>query len=399
MGEVIRQTAALLHIIRAYEHEQQHRVKIAYVVNEASFFISHRLPLAQEASRLGFDVVILCGSGTGEEALAAHNLQWRTYPLSRSGVNPLEEIRTLAALIKIYRTERPDLVHHVTIKPVIYGTLAARWSGVPAVVNAVPGLGFVFTRRGLIASIGRTLVNLMYRVSLSHPNMRVIFQNTDDMRAFITSAIVDRAHATLIRGAGVDLTAFRHLPEPPEPITFLLATRMLRHKGVAEYVAAARETKIRYPQWRFQLAGDVDAGNPASLSREQLLAWAESGDVEWLGYRDDVADLMAKSHVAVLPSYYREGLPKALLEAAASGRAMIATDIAGCREVVRDKVTGIIVPPRDAESLQSAMIRLGTDAEFRQRCGEASRKMAEALFSVEDVVRDTFLVYDQLAPA
>ena len=374
-------------------------MKIVYVVNEASFFISHRLPLAAEANRLGFDVVILCGAGTGEEALAAHNLAWRTYPLSRSGVNPLEEMRTLAALIKLYRTERPDLVHHVTIKPVIYGTLAARWSGVPAVVNAVPGMGFVFTRRGSIAAIGRTLVNLMYRVALSHPNMRVIFQNTDDMRAFIASTIVDRPHATLIRGAGVDLSVFRHLPEPPEPITFLLATRMLRHKGVAEYVEAARETKTRYPQWRFLLAGDVDVGNPGSLSREQLESWAEAGDVEWLGYRDDVADLMAQSHVAVLPSYYREGLPKALLEAAASGRAMIATDIAGCREVVRDKVTGIIVPARDAESLQSAMIRMGTDGEFRQRCGQASREMAEGLFSVEDVVRDTFLIYDQLAPA
>ena len=174
---------------------------------------------------------------------------------------------------------------------------------------------------------------------------------------------------------------------------------MLRHKGVAEYVAAAREIKTRYPQWRFLLAGDVDVGNPGSLSREQLESWAEAGDVEWLGYRDDVADLMAQSHVAVLPSYYREGLPKALLEAAASGRAMIATDIAGCREVVRDKVTGIIVPARDAESLQSAMIRMGTDGEFRQRCGQASREMAEGLFSVEDVVRDTFLIYDQLAPA
>lgn len=372
-------------------------MKIIYVVNEASFFLSHRLPLAQEASRRGHAVVILCGVGTGEELLAEHNLNWRSYPLSRSGINPLQELRTLRMLMKIYREEQPDLVHHVTIKPVIYGTLAARWGGVPAVVNAVPGMGFVFIRRGIIAATRRVFVNLMYRLSLSHPKMRVIFQNTDDMRGFIANAIVDRAHASLIRGAGVDLDTFRYLPEPPEPITFLLVARMLRHKGVVEFVTAAQTIKPQHPGWCFQLLGDVDSGNPASLSREQLLAWSADGDVAWLGHRDEVAELMARCHVVVLPSY-REGLPKTLLEAAACGRAMIASDIAGCREVVRDNVTGIIVPVRDVEHLVAAMIRMGTEHEFRQRCGEAARKKAEALFSVDDVIRDTFLVYDELVP-
>jgi len=370
-------------------------LKLVYVVNEASFFLSHRLPLAAEALARGDEVVVACGEGTGEARLSAAGIRCRPFPLSRSGFNPLAELRSFYLLWRIYQDERPDLVHHVTIKPVIYGTPAARWSGVPAVVNAVPGLGFVFTRRGQLAKLRRAFVYLMYRLALSHPNMSVIFQNKDDMRMFIDSGVVDRRAVTLIRGSGVDLEEFRYLAEPPPPVTFLLVGRMLRHKGVVEYVQAAREVKTQHPDWCFQLLGDVDPGNPASLTQDQLRDWAQEGIVEWLGQRSDVADLMANAHVVVLPSY-REGLPKTLLEAAASGRAMIASDISGCREVVRSEVTGLLVPIRTHEELASAMIRLGNNDELRQRFGRAAREKAEAVFSAEDVVRDTFLLYDQL---
>jgi len=371
-------------------------LKLVYVVNEASFFLSHRLPLAAEALARGDEVVVACAQGTGEARLTAAGIRCRTFLLSRSGANPLAEMRSFAALWRIYREEQPDLVHHVTIKPVIYGTIAARWTGVPAVVNAIPGLGFVFARRGQLARLRRGLVYLLYRLALSHPNMRVVFQNTDDMQNFINSRVVERRIATLIRGSGVDLNEFRYLEEPPPPITFLLVARMLRHKGVEEFVMAARVVKQRYPDWLFQLAGDVDQGNPGSLTHDQLRDWHDRGIVEWLGHREDVADLMADAHVVVLPSYYREGLPKTLLEAAASGRAMIASDIPGCREVVRHGVTGLLVPVRTHEELASAMIRLGNDEDLRQRCGRAAREKAEAVFSVEDVVRHTFLLYDQL---
>ncbi len=372
-------------------------MKIVYVVNEASFFLSHREPLATEARRRGIEVVVACGEGTGEARLAARGIRCEAFPLSRSGGNPLKELRSFFALWRLYRRERPDIVHHVTIKPVIYGTPAARWSGVPAVVNAVPGMGFVFIRRGLLAQLRRLFVQLMYRLALSHPNMRVIFQNTDDMQSFIDSGVVLRQEATLIRGSGVDLSSFRYLAEPPPPITFLLIGRMIRHKGVLEFVAAAREVRERYPEWRFQLVGDVDPGNPASLSQDELLDWSAEGTIEWLGRRDDVADLISDAHVVVMPSY-REGLPKTLLEAAACGRAMIASDIAGCREVVRAGVTGLLVPIRTSEELASAMVTLGTDDELRRRMGKAAREKAEAVFSIEDVVRHTFLVYEQLQP-
>ena len=341
------------------------------------------------------EVVVVCGVGTGEENVRAAEIDVRCVPLSRSGFNPIEEFRSLRALYRAYREEQPDLVHHVTIKPVLYGTTAARWSGVPAVVNAVPGMGFVFTRRGPWAAIRRAFVNLLYRLAMTHPNMRVIIQNTEDMQGFIASAIVDRAHTTLIRGSGVDLGQFAETPEPSGPVTFLLVGRMLRHKGVAEFVAAAQSVKRKHPDWRFRLAGDVDPGNPASLTEAQMAAWHQSGDVEWLGHRDDVAALMREAHVVCLPSY-REGLPKTLLEAAASGRAMIASDIAGCREVVRPGVNGLIVPARTAVPLAEAMLRLGEDDAMRQRFGRASRQKAEAVFSIDDVVKHTFRVYEQL---
>ncbi len=371
-------------------------MKILFVVNEAKFFLSHRLPIAEEASSRGYEVMVACGEGTGEQKLVALNIKYRTLPLSRSGINPMEELRTFRTLLKIYREERPDLVHHITIKPVLYGTAAARWSKVPAVVNAVPGMGFIFTRRGQIAALRRSFVNLGYRIALSHSNMRVIFQNIEDMRGFLGHAIIGRHQAALIRGAGVDLNLFRSTPEPAGHITFVLVARMLRDKGVREFAEAAEIVKEQYPDWRFRLVGEVDPGNPSSLCREEIDAWQTRGVVEWLGQRDDVELVIAAAHVVCLPSYGGEGLPKALLEGAASGRAMIASDIPGCREVVRDEVTGITVPPRDAKALAQAMLRLGEDPPLRARFGRSARQKAEAVFSVEDVVRHTFLVYEEL---
>ncbi len=370
-------------------------IKLIFVVNEANFLVSHRLALATEALARGYRVVIVCGEGTGEENLAQHGLSYQTMPLTRSGLNPLRELKTLRAIRTIYETEQPDIVHHVTIKPVLYGTRAASRAGVGAVVNAVPGMGFVFIRRGILASIRRAFVNLLYRLALSHRNMQVIFQNQDDMNGFISHAIVDREQSTLIRGSGVDLNEFRCAADPQGAMTFLLVGRMLRHKGVLEYVEAAKRLHKSRPDWRFQLVGDVDPGNPASLTQEQLGEWQDAGLVEWLGQRTDVPQLMANAHVVCLPSY-REGLPKTLLEAAATGRAMVSSDAAGCREVVRDEVTGLVVPVRDADSLARAMFRLGEDKELRQRFGRAARAKAEAVFSVDDVVSHTFRVYERL---
>jgi len=372
-------------------------VKIVYVVNEASFFFSHRIRLAQEARARGARVTLICGADTGEYMASEHDLEVLTVPLSRSGVNPWTELRTLFGLIRHYRRLKPDLVHHVTIKPVVYGTLAARLLNVGGVVNAVPGLGFVFTRRGARAALRRYLVAALYRFALAHRNMRVIFQNREDLQAFVDRRIVSRDQAVMIRGSGVDLKEFQASPEPPtQAIVFVLVARMLRDKGVTEFVDAARKLRVNYPDWDFWLVGDVDPGNPASLTIDQLLAWDKAGVVHWLGHREDVPEILRLSHVLVLPSYYREGLPKILLEAAATQRAMIASRVAGCLEIVTDGVTGLAVAPRDVEDLAGAMVRLGNDAGLRARLARAARSKAEAIFRVEDVVSDTFFVYRQL---
>jgi glycosyltransferase involved in cell wall biosynthesis len=368
---------------------------ILFVVNSAEFFLSHRRRLAEEASRRGARVAVVCGEETGEDGLLRYGIETHVIPLARAGSNPLAEWRSYRALVRIYAQTCPDLVHHVTIKPVIYGTRAARVCGVPAVVNAISGLGFVFTARGALPRVRRMAVNALYRVALVHPNMRIIFQNEDDEEEFLARLPIRREQAVLIRGSGVDLGEFVPRSEPAGPITFVLVARMLRDKGVCEFVDAAAQLRAERPDWRFRLVGDVDSGNPTSLTHAALERWQAAGSVEWLGHRDDVAAVLTNAHVVVLPSY-REGLPKALIEAAASGRAAIASDVPGCRDVVQDGVTGLLVPPRQATALANAMRRLGEDRDLRLAMGRAARARAEARYGLDDVVRQTFRVYDEL---
>lgn len=367
--------------------------KIGLVVNQADFLISHRLELASALRELGARVLIFCPSGTGEEKLEALGFEVVRYPLSRSGRSPFAELRSCFVLSRLYRELQPDLVHHVTVKPVLYGTRAARRQHVPAVINAVTGLGYLYTATGLSATIRRGVANLLYRVFMRHDSMRVIFQNSEDRDAFLKRGLVPAVDAVIIRGSGVDLNRFSATPSPAGAVSFLLVGRMLADKGVREFVTAARQLHRRYPGWKFRLLGGVDTGNPSALRREELEGFASEG-IEWLGHRMDVDLQLREHHVIVLPSY-REGMPKALLEAAASGRPVITTDIPGCRDIVRDGVTGLLVPPRDAAALTEAMEQLGNDDQLRRRMGEAGRIRASA-FSVEDVVEHTLRVYAAL---
>jgi glycosyltransferase involved in cell wall biosynthesis len=340
--------------------------------------------------------LVVTDPDTGEEALAQYGFKHVSVPLTRSGFTVLQEIAAYQALKQIYRREQPDLVHHVTIKPVIYGSLAARAASVPAVVNAVPGLGSVFSQRGAKAATLRLFVNMLYRFAFFNANMRVIFQNSEDQAEFIIHSIVRREQTVLIRGSGVELGAYQPCPEPASPPVFVLVARMLKQKGIVEFARAAELVKRQHPTWRFLLAGDLDPGNPSALTQVQLNNLEAEYGVEWIGYHADMPSLMAQSHVVCLPTYYREGLPKTLLEASAAQRAMIATDIAGCREVITPGVNGLLVPPRTVEPLAQAMLLLGADADMRQRLARSAREKAEAVFSVDDVVDHTFRVYDEL---
>ena len=368
-------------------------LKVGLVVNQADFFLSHRLELAHELRALGAQPYLLCPPNTGEGKAAEHQLPVHTFRMSRSGFNPFSEIRTAMALTRLYRQLQFDLVHHITIKPVLYGTWAARRTGLPAVVNAVTGMGHVFTRTGVLAAIRRGVVNLLYHTLFAHPNMKVIFQNGEDRDTFLMRGLVPPVDAVIIRGSGVDVDQFVVTAEPAGPPVFLFVGRMLADKGVREFAAAARMLRQSHPDWRFLLLGGLDPGNPSALSERELRMWQRDG-IEWLGHRDDVAALMSASHVVVLPSY-REGVPKTLLEAAASGRAIVASDIAGCREIVSQGVNGLLVPPRTTEPLAAAMERLGTQPALRQRMGSAGRIRSQA-FSVHDVVEHTLRVYSVL---
>lgn len=312
-----------------------------------------------------------------------------------TGRNPLRDLRTFLSLLRLYRQEAPDIVHHATIKPVIYGTLASHFVRVPAVGNANSGIGSLITQRGFSVRSTRGLVNLLYRIASSHGNMRSTFQNREALRSFVANPVIAEQLTPLTRGLGVNLREFSFTAEPLGPATFVLVGRMLSDKGVREFVAATRSVRQLQPQWRFQLVGGVDPRNPSSSTEAELESWGAEGIVEWLGSRADVAQIPSGSHVVCLPSYH-EHLPKSLLEASAIGRSMIVTNLPGCPEVVRDGITGLRVEPRDSKAPAEAKLSLGQDPALRAQMRHAAGDRAAALYSVEDVVQDTFLIYDEL---
>jgi glycosyltransferase involved in cell wall biosynthesis len=365
---------------------------ILFVVNDAGFFLSHRLPLALAARDYGFRVCVATPPGDGVEQIEAEGLLHYSLPLSRSGANPFAELMTIRELYKLYRNLRPSLVHHVTIKPVLYGTLAARLAKVPAVVNAISGLGFVFLAQGMFSSMARAAVLNSYRWLFSRAGLWVIVQNRDDYRYLLDEECLSQDQLELIRGSGVDLMHFAAQPEPTQTPLVVLPARMLWDKGVGEFVAAAHTLKNRGVKARFALVGGIDPNNPESVPARRLADWARDRDIEWWGNRQDMARVYSQANIICLPSY-REGLPKVLLEAAASGRAIVTTDVPGCREVVIEGENGLLVPARESEPLAEALQQLIQQPELRQAMGKKSRKFAEAEFSIERVVAQHMAIY------
>jgi len=369
--------------------------RLLFVVNDAAFFISHRLPIALSARRNGYEVRIASMAGPSVTEIIGHGFVHYELPLTRSGKNPFSEMLVVVSIYRLFRRWRPDLVHLVTIKPVIYGSIAARLAGVRGVVAAVSGLGFVFMANGLKASLIRTGVQWLYRFAFGKKNLRVIFQNPDDRDALLDMAALEPNKVEMIRGAGVDLACYSVLPEPAGRPVVSLAARLLVDKGVCEFIEAARLLKRRAVDARFCLIGDADPGNPSSLGSADLDAVEKEGVVELLGFRKDIAELFASSHIVVLPSY-REGLPKVLVEAAACGRAVVTTDVPGCRDAIEPNVTGLLVPVRDSVALADAIQRLIDDPALRQQMGRAGRELAEREFAIEKVVQQHLDIYREL---
>ncbi len=369
-------------------------IRVLFVVNNVEFFISHRLTHALAARESGYDVHVATPNHTNVKIVADAGLTHHVIPMARGRSSLWLDLKTMRSLYQLYDQLRPDIVHHVTIKPVLYGSIAARLANVPSVVNAMSGLGYVFIARGLKASIRRALVLTGYRVSFGHKNSRVIFQNSDDLGELLERGVVPKKHTVLIRGSGVDLNRYVPTEEPPSPVVVILASRLLGDKGIREFVAAARILKNKGIVARFVLAGDIDIANPTSLSHEELREWQREGIIEWDGYQPDMPAVFAKAHIVCLPSY-QEGLPKVLIEAAACGRPIVTTDVPGCRDVVDHGIMGLLVPARTVQPLADALETLIADSALRVKYGKAARAKA-ADFNLDTVIGKTLAVYRSL---
>lgn len=369
--------------------------RLLFVITEDWYFCSHRLGLAVAARRAGYEVAVACRVAQHGHEIREHGVELFSWPVSRRSRHPLRELGALLRLIRLYRLWRPDVVHLVALKPVLYGGIAARIARIPATVNALAGMGFLFIAQGRKARLARSLVEGAFRLLFRSPGSRVILQNQDDSDLLVQSGVVEARRVVLIRGSGVDTGRFRPGPEPPPPAVVVLASRMLWDKGVGEFVAAAAKLRQAGCTARFVLVGDTDPENPAAVPQAQLACWRDTGVVEWWGRQDDMAGVFAQAHIVCLPSY-REGLPKVLLEGAACGLPLVATDVPGCREIVRDGQTGFLVPARNADGLAAALRRLIDDAGLRRRFGAAGRAVVEAEFTLERVAAQTVRLYDEL---
>ena len=373
------------------------RPHVLFFIPEDWYLCSHRLPLLRGARAMGCDVTAATRVRDHAQPILETGAVLEPLQLRRGYRGLVHEVSGLRQLIGVYRRVRPDLVHHVTPKSVIYGSIAARFAGVPCVVNAMAGLGFVYTSRAFAARLLSPVFTLALRLLLRRHGARLIVQNDDDLAFFRDHIRVPEESIVLIRGAGVDVELFSPADtEPPGPLRAVLVARMLSDKGIRETIAAARLLKERgRDDIRIVLAGRVDTENPAGIPRNELAAWHAEGIVEVLGHIDDVPGLLRSCHMALLPSY-REGLPKSLLEAAACGLPIVAADVTGCREICLDGVNGLLVPPRTSAPIADALVALADDPDRRLRFGRESRRLAVDDFAERIVTERTMAVYREL---
>jgi glycosyltransferase involved in cell wall biosynthesis len=371
------------------------RLKTLFLVTEDWYFWSHRVHIARTLKRAGAEVVIMTRVGQLRDAMEAEGFRVIPWRLSRRSLNPLRELSAFFQVIRAYKRERPDIVHHVAFKPIVHGGLARRLCGGIPSVNAVAGLGHVFNSPVASMRILRFVLSGLLRVILKSDNVRTIFQNDDNRKLFLQEGIVSAAQSVVIRGAGVDVERFSPRPEPGGVPVVALASRMLWDKGVGEFVSAAKKLREEGVVARFVLVGDSDPENPSSIPQKQLRRWRDSGVVELWGHRSDMAAVFSQSNLVCLPSY-SEGLPKVLLEAAACGLAIVATDVPGCREVVCHQENGLLVPARDSNALAEAIGILIKNPRLRARLGNRGREMAVREYSEEIILNQTLRVYREL---
>jgi len=369
--------------------------KLLFLVTQDFSFWDRRRPLAREAQAAGAEVWVMTCPGPFAERLKLEGFRVIPWQVSRASLNPLRELAAFLQVLRVYRTLQPELVHHFALKPVVYGGLAGRICKKIACVHSIVGLGSAFTAEHRTMHFVRWLLIRLLRTALKQKDATCIFQNQDNLNDFVRSDIVRADHAVLIRGSGVKMQQFVPRPELHGVPVVILPGRMLWEKGVREFVAAADLLRARGVSARFALVGEPDADHVTSIPVSQLREWDASGVVEWWGQQDDMREVFARSNVVCLPSY-GEGVPKALIEAAASGRALVASDVPGCREVVRHGENGFLVPAHSTEALVHALATLIEDAPLRARMGARGRIIAVREFSEELVVTQVLEVYRNL---
>ncbi len=369
---------------------------LLYVITEDWFFWSHFRARAVSARRAGYRVTVCTRVSRYGAAIEALGLELIAFDFDRHGCNPLREWRTIGKLSAIYRRVQPDIIHQIALKPILYGGCASLFNQRVQIINAPVGMGFVFSSQQRLARLLRPLISLGLRLLLNPPHSRVVFENRDDLQAAVRKRLVRTKDAVLIPGAGVDLREFqcsipgaaKHHDAP----WVIVVARMLWDKGIGEFVAAAQKLRRQGIRARFVLVGAPDPGNPAAIPGSQLDAWHHAGIIDWLGPRHDIPALLSRSRIACLPSY-REGLPKALLEAMAAGLPLVTTDVPGCRELVTPNVNGLLVPPRDADRLAQALARLLADRGLCERFGKINRKLVAAHFATEHIEQATLALF------
>lgn len=369
-------------------------MNILLFANSDWYLYNFRLALAEALRARGDQVVLVSPEGVYAPRLQELGFRWVCFPLKRRGLNPLVEISTIVRLFRLYRREKPDLVHQFTVKCVLYGSLACRMLGIRAVVNSVTGLGYVFMEGKRARRWLRGIIMLFYRLILQYT--WVIFQNPDDRSIFLENRLVDPGRVALIRGSGVDNQRFTPSPEPDGMPVVILPARLLWDKGVGEFVGAAQRVQADGLRARFVLVGDSDSENPAAVPVAQIREWEKKGIIEWWGWQEDMVMVYAQANIVCLPSY-REGVPKTLIEAAACGRPMVASDVPGCREIVRPGENGLLVPARDIAALVVSLEQLIQDADMRRAMGIRGRKIAEDEFSMDSIISRTLKVYHSTA--
>jgi glycosyltransferase involved in cell wall biosynthesis len=371
------------------------KTKLMFLVNVDWFFVSHRLPIALAAIAEGYEVHLACQFTGHETELAAHGIVLHSLSLSRSGIGLFAELKSFMQMARVIRKVKPDLLHLVTIKPALYGGVIGRLLRVPGRIISVSGLGYIFISQTLKARLLRPLIAFSYKIALKHESTKVIFQNPDDQALLERVGAIRSEQGVLIRGSGVDVEHYQMQPEPLGIPVVLLVARLLKDKGVYEFVDAAKKLHQQNFPVRMVLVGEPDPGNPNTVEEAAITQWVTAGTVEYWGFRENINMTIAESNLMVLPSY-REGLPKSLLEAAACGRAVITTDVPGCRDAIENNVTGILVPVRNSEQLAEAIKQMCTNEQRRYEMAAAGRQLALREFDIRKVVAIHLHLYQRL---